>query len=108
MAEPIHEGALRRGFPDPWLALKFDDTAWYRQAMKSRVKAVDVIACRGQTHWWIEVKDCLGYEPESRPRLSPGDPPEPGQHILPAGFVDSIGSEWGVDVAADYGIGERT
>ena len=76
MAEPIHEGALRFDFPDPWLALKFDGTARYRQAMKSRVKAVDVIACRGQTHWWIEVKDCLGYEPESRPRLSPGDPPE--------------------------------
>ena len=39
---------------------------------------------------------------------SPGDPAEPGQHILPVGFVDSIGSESGVDVAGDYGIGERT
>ena len=76
MAEPIHEGALRLDFPDPWLALKFDDTAWYRQAMKSRVKAVDVIACRGQTHWWIEVKDCKGFEADNLPRLSPSDPAE--------------------------------
>ena len=75
MADPIHEGAvgrqLRFDFPEPWLALKFDDTAWYRDEVKSRVKAVDIVACHGNSHWWVEVKDCKGFEPENLPRLSP-------------------------------------
>lgn len=77
MPEPLDvEGKLRFSFPEPWLALKFDDTAWYRSAMQSRVKAMDVVACAGNTHWWIEVKDCLSFEPANQPRLSPSDPPE--------------------------------
>ncbi|MEY4980505.1 MAG: hypothetical protein RLZZ352_2775, partial [Pseudomonadota bacterium] len=59
---------------DPWLALKFDDTAWCRDVIKTRVKAMDVLACSGAAHWWIEVKDCLGFEPANQPRLSPNDP----------------------------------
>lgn len=80
MADPIHEGAvgrqLRFDFPAPWLALKFDDTAWYREKIKTRVKAIDVVACHGHSHWWIEVKDCTGFEPANLPRLSPSDSPE--------------------------------
>lgn len=82
MAEPIYEGRagyrLRFDFPEPWLALKFDDAAWYRLTMKTRVKAMDVVACDGENHWWIEVKDCLGHEPANWPRLSPNDSPEVG------------------------------
>lgn len=75
MADPIYEGAagrqLRFDFPEPWLAVKFDDTAWYRDAIKSRVKAMDIMACHGSSHWWVEIKDCKGFEPENLPRLSP-------------------------------------
>lgn len=77
MADPIYEGAegrrLRFDFPEPWLALKFDDSAWYRDRMKSRVKAMDIVACHGDTHWWAEVKDCKGFEPDNQPRLSPNN-----------------------------------
>lgn len=78
MAEPIYEGAagrqLRFDFHEPWLALKFDDSAWYRDTIKTRVKAMDVLACHGASHWWIEVKDCKSFEADNLPRLSPSDP----------------------------------
>ena len=83
MAEPTHpiyEGAagrqLRFDFPQPWLALKFDDAAWYRNTIKTRVKAMDLVAYLDATHWWIEVKDCKGFEADNLPRLSPSDPAE--------------------------------
>lgn len=80
MAEPIYEGAagrqLRFDFPETWLAVKFDDTAWYREAIKTRVKGMDVVACLDAAHWWIEVKDCKGFEADNLPRLSPNDPAE--------------------------------
>lgn len=83
MAEPTHsiyEGAagrqLRFDFPEPWQALKFDESAWYRNTIKTRVKAMDLVACLDATHWWIEVKDCKGFEADNRPRLSPSDPEE--------------------------------
>jgi len=68
------EGKLRLNFPRGWRAVKLDEEAWYRDEMKSQVKAVDVIAVRGTTHWWIEVKDCAGYEVDSLPRLQPSEP----------------------------------
>lgn len=78
MADSIYEGAvgrqLRFDFPAPWLALKFDDTAWYREKIKTSVKAMDVVACHGHSHWWIEVKDCKDFEADNIPRLSPVDP----------------------------------
>ena len=77
MAEPTHssyEGAagrqLRFDFPEPWQALKFDESAWYRNTIKTRVKAMDLVACLDATHWWIEVKDCKGFEADNLPRLS--------------------------------------
>lgn len=75
MTEPVVEGRLRFDFPAPWQVVKFDDTAWYRETIKSRVKAVDLVAFSGDRHWWIEVKDCLGFEMENFPRLIPGDQP---------------------------------
>ena len=74
MAEPIVEGRLRFDFSEPWQAVKFDDTAWYRDIIKSRVKAVDIVAFSDDSHWWIEVKDCLDFERDNLPRLRPGDP----------------------------------
>lgn len=74
MVEPIVEGKLRFDFPDPWEAVKFDDTRWYRETIKSRVKAVDIVAFSGDRHWWIEVKDCLGFETDNLPRLAAGEP----------------------------------
>lgn len=83
MAEPTHsiyEGAagrqLRFDFPQSWQALKFDDAPWYRNTIQTRVKAMDLVACLDAAHWWIEVKDCKGFETDNRPRLSPSDPEE--------------------------------
>lgn len=68
------EGKLVVSFPADWLAVKLDDEAWYREDMNSKVKAVDVVATRGNDHWWIEVKDCAGFETENMPRLSEAEP----------------------------------
>lgn len=76
MPKSVVEGRLKFDFPVPWLVLKFDDTLWYREIMKSRMKAVDVVACAGKSHWWVEVKDCLSFEAENLLRLLPSDPPE--------------------------------
>lgn len=76
MPEPLVEGRLQFDFPESWLALKFDDTAWYRDAMRAQVKAVDVVACSAGIHWWVEVKDCRSFETANLPRLSPNDPSE--------------------------------
>ncbi len=74
MLELEIEGKLRLSFPAGWQATKLDDEPWYRNGMKSQLRAVDVVAAQGTTHWWIEVKDCLGYETENRPRFSPAEP----------------------------------
>ena len=63
-------------FPDGWDAIKYDATSWHLQAMKSQLKAMDVLATDGNHHWWIEIKDCEGFEDDNRPRLSPSDPKE--------------------------------
>jgi hypothetical protein len=79
MPELNIEGKLILYFPEGWLAIKLDDEAWYRDDMKSTVKAVDVVATQGTNHWWIEVKDCAGYEPANLPRLSATEPHEVSQ-----------------------------
>lgn len=75
MPETVVEGRLRMDFAEGWQALKFDASPWYRDAMGSRVKAVDVVAWQKESHWWIEIKDCAGFEADNLPRLSPVDPP---------------------------------
>lgn len=72
------EGAktLKCVFPDGWLAIKYDESDWHTKQMKSQSKAMDILATDGGSHWWIEIKDCEGYESANRPRLSPSDPKE--------------------------------
>lgn len=75
----ITEDTLQLTFNPGWQAIKFDETPWYTSGNLSAhgVKAVDVTALgpNGQ-HWWIEIKDCVGYEAENLPRLTPNSPPE--------------------------------
>lgn len=72
----ITEGKLQLTFQPGWQAVQIDKTAWYRDgtAIGSRVKAMDVTAYGPGGHWWIEVKDCVGYEKVNLPRLAV-DPP---------------------------------
>lgn len=81
MPETIVEGHLRFEFHTDWQALKFDDTSWYRSTARDGVKAVDVVACdaTGTAHWWLEIKDCMGFEDDNQPRLSPSPPEAVGQ-----------------------------
>lgn len=74
MLELDIEGKLKLSFPAEWQATKLDDEPWYRNEMRSQLRAVDVVAAQGTTHWWIEVKDCLGYETENLSRFSPAEP----------------------------------
>jgi len=37
---------------------------------------MDVVASHDAIHWWIEIKDCKGFEADNLPRLSPSDPAE--------------------------------
>jgi hypothetical protein len=73
----IAEGNLRFQFADGWKAIKFDDTPFHKNHMKSQLKAMDIIATdHQQHHWWIEIKDCATFEQENQPRLSPIEPTE--------------------------------
>lgn len=72
----ITENRLNFQFAEDWNAIKFDDTAWHQVQMKSRLKAMDILACHNQQHWWIEIKDCQGFETENRPRLSQNESAE--------------------------------
>lgn len=67
---------MRFDFGAGWDAIKFDDTAWHKQAMKNRLCAVDILAHDQAAHWWIEIKDCRTFEPENMPRMSGADPVE--------------------------------
>lgn len=69
------EGGLRLTFPAGWQALKFDDTSWHRQRFGHH-QAMDVLATHSGQHWWIEIKDCEGFEQDNRPRMSPAEPQE--------------------------------
>lgn len=77
MSTVIREGKLALHFAEGCQAMKWDEQAWYRDgnALGSRIKGMDVVAIGpdGQ-HWWIELKDCLGYETENLPRLTAADP----------------------------------
>lgn len=79
MRTVIREGKLALHFAEGWQAVKWDEQAWYRDgnALGGCVKGMDVVALGpdGQ-HWWIELKDCLGYEVENVPRLTEENPPE--------------------------------
>lgn len=66
-------------FPNGWDAIKYDESDWHRNRMKSHLKAMDILATNDNHHWWIEIKDCEGYESDNRPRLSPKDSVEVDQ-----------------------------
>ena len=72
----IIEGKLRLQFAEDWQAIKFDSTNWHRHQMKSQLKAMDVLATLNDQHWWIEIKNCEGFETANLPRLSPIDSAE--------------------------------
>ena len=69
-------GGLKCRFPNGWHAIKYDESEWHKKHMKSQLNAMDILATDGSHHWWIEIKDCEGYEPDNQPRLSPIDPEE--------------------------------
>ncbi|KPW77139.1 hypothetical protein ALQ65_100555 [Pseudomonas syringae pv. coriandricola] len=69
MADVV-EGTLTFSFPDDWQVIKFDETLWYTERMKRSLKGMDILAAKENSHWWIEIKDCVGYEPDNLPRMS--------------------------------------
>lgn len=76
----IREGNLSLVFPDDWQAIKYDESDWHCQRMKNRPKAMDILARNpDEQHWWIEIKDCEGYEKDNRPRISPSESGEVDQ-----------------------------
>lgn len=75
----IVEGALTFSFGAGWQVIKYDESAWYLNQIKTTLKAVDILACKQNSHWWIEIKDCIGHEAVNTPRLSHIDPQEVDQ-----------------------------
>ena len=73
----LREGSLRLEFPDGWQAVKYDETDWYRKRLKGQPKGMDLlIKDTADLCWWVEIKDCEGFEPDNRPRMAPADPEE--------------------------------
>jgi hypothetical protein len=75
----ISEGKLKFTFPNNWNAIKYDEAHWHTRKMKSQLKAMDILASKDDHHWWIEIKDCIGFETDNMPRLSPQEPEEVGE-----------------------------
>lgn len=75
----INEGSLRFTFPNHWIAIKYDDTQFYRLniiPIAANLKAVDIIAVPhpGQNEiLMIEVKDFRGHAIENQNRIVSGD-----------------------------------
>jgi len=74
----LSERRLRLTFAAGWQALKFDETAWHRQHFGHH-PAMDILVVHDNQHWWIEIKDCEGFEQDNHPRMSPSDPPAVAQ-----------------------------
>jgi hypothetical protein len=70
----LDEGRLRFAFPADCEVVKFDDSDWYRRTQRDGIKGMDFLVTQGHQHWWVEVKDCQGFENENKPRLSPAEP----------------------------------
>ncbi|AHG39027.1 hypothetical protein N018_01700 [Pseudomonas syringae CC1557] len=82
----VVEGKLTFSFGDDWKVIKFDETVWYSERMKRSLKGMDILATRENRHWWIEIKDCLGYEPDNLPRMSGAIP---ASVTLTKGWLDT-------------------
>lgn len=93
MVEICERGLCLR-FAEGWEALQYDKTDWYCRELKAGLKALDVLATNGEgEHWWVEIKDCEGYEDENFPRLSVEPPPEVGKTkiwLTKNGWRDSV------------------
>jgi hypothetical protein len=73
----IQENTLQLEFSNEWQAIKFDDHGSWHRKQFGDYKAVDVLAFHQKYgHYWIEIKDCEGYEQDNQPRLSPKEPDE--------------------------------
>ena len=69
----VTEGTLVLTFDPDWQVIKYDDTEWHRRRFGHH-QAMDVLANGAGRYWWIEIKDCEGFEEQNRPRLNPADP----------------------------------
>lgn len=67
------ESGLKFGFPDDNIAIKFDDTKYYRDLFNALPgsKGVDFISAGKDAISFIEVKNCLGDEGNCRWRIFP-------------------------------------
>jgi hypothetical protein len=73
----LQEDTLQLEFSDEWHAIKFDEHGGWHRKQFGDYKAVDVLAFHQKYgHYWIEIKDCEGYEQDNQPRLSPKEPDE--------------------------------
>lgn len=69
------ESGLKFGFPDDNIAIKFDDTKYYRDLFNALPgsKGVDFISAGKDAISSIEVKNCLGDEGNCRWRIFPNN-----------------------------------
>ncbi|MGN0293255.1 MAG: DUF6661 family protein [Lachnospiraceae bacterium] len=69
------ESGLKFGFPDESIAIKFDDTKYYRDLFNAlpESKGVDFVAAGRDAISFIEVKNCLGDEGNCRWRIAPNN-----------------------------------
>lgn len=69
------ESGLKFGFPDGNIAIKFDDTKYYRDLFNALPgsKGVDFISVGKNAISFIEVKNCLGDEGNCRWRIAPNN-----------------------------------
>lgn len=69
------ESGLKFGFPDGNIAIKFDDTKYYRDSFNALpgAKGVDFISVGKDAISFIEVKNCLGDEGNCRWRIFPNN-----------------------------------
>ena len=69
------ESGLKFGFPDGCIAIKFDDTKYYRDLFNTLPgsKGVDFISVGKDAISFIEVKNCLGDEGNCRWRIAPNN-----------------------------------
>ena len=69
------ESGLKFGFPDENIAIKFDDTKYYRDLFNALPgsKGVDFISAGKVAFSFFEVKNCLGDEGNCRWRIFPNN-----------------------------------
>ena len=71
----LTESNLRFSFPDNVNVIKFVDTNYFKNKFQNlpRAKGVDFVADSEKVIWFIEVKNCKGYESDNRYRIAPNN-----------------------------------